>query len=127
MERIDHQTGIAKQISTYSDATEVRSPTRWLFTAGTPGLTQDGHLPKGIVEQSELAWKNILDALAKADMTIANVVKVNTSLIDAGDIPAYGSVRAKVFGDARPASMLAIVPGLVRPEILVEIEVVAVA
>jgi enamine deaminase RidA (YjgF/YER057c/UK114 family) len=34
-------------------------------------------------------------------------------------------VRARYLGDARPASMLLVVPGLVKPEILVEIEAYA--
>jgi enamine deaminase RidA (YjgF/YER057c/UK114 family) len=34
-------------------------------------------------------------------------------------------VRTRFLGDTRPASMLLIVPQLVRPEFLVEIEIVA--
>jgi 2-iminobutanoate/2-iminopropanoate deaminase len=34
-------------------------------------------------------------------------------------------VRSRFLGDARPASMLLVVAGLVRPEFLLEIEVCA--
>ena len=43
-----HDIGIARQIGTYSDAIEVPANARWLFTSGTPGLTEDGTLPTDI-------------------------------------------------------------------------------
>ena len=43
----------------------------------------------------------------------------------AEDIPAYAAVRKRFLGDARPASMLLIVPALVWPEFLLEVEIVA--
>jgi 2-iminobutanoate/2-iminopropanoate deaminase len=45
--------------------------------------------------------------------------------VRASDIPAYAQIRARVLGDARPASMLLVVPALVRPEFLLEIDAVA--
>ncbi len=58
-------------------------------------------------------------------MTIADVVKVTQYLTRAEDIPAYGKVRSRFLGISRPASMLLVIPQLVRPEFLVEIEIVA--
>src|SRR6266508_5810914 len=46
-------------------------------------------------------------------------------LLHASDIPAYADVRAKFLGQARPASMLVVVPALVRPDFLIEIEAYA--
>jgi enamine deaminase RidA (YjgF/YER057c/UK114 family) len=43
----------------------------------------------------------------------------------AEDIPAYGKVRARMLGDARPASMLLVAAALPRPDFLLEIEAVA--
>lgn len=34
--------GVAKQIGAYSDAIETAPNLRWLYTAGTPGLSRDG-------------------------------------------------------------------------------------
>jgi enamine deaminase RidA (YjgF/YER057c/UK114 family) len=56
---------------------------------------------------------------------VQNLVKINQYLLRADDIPVYGPIRLKHLGDHRPASMLSIVPGLVKPEILFEIEAVA--
>ncbi len=120
-----HNVGAAKHIGKYSDAIETESGLRWLFTSGTPGVANDGTIPSGIEAQSRLAWGYILAALEKAEMSIDDLVKVTTSLTNAADIPAYVKVRGEFLGDARPAFMLQIVTQLIKPEVLVEVEIVA--
>jgi len=117
--------GVARQIANYSDAIEVRPNLRWLLTSGTPGLSTDGNLPTDITGQAELAWEHVIRMLEKSGMTVGDIVKATHYLTRAQDIPAYGKVRTRFLGDARPASMLLIVPQLVRPEFLLEIEIVA--
>ncbi len=56
-----------------------------------------------------------------------HLVKVSQYLVRAEDVPKYPPIRAKWLGEQRPASMLAIVPGLVWPNILIELEAYAVA
>ena len=125
MANLIHDVGVARQIGTYSDAVEVPQGARWLFTSGTPGLSTDGALPDDITGQAEIAWQHIVNMLAAADMTVADLVKVTHYLLRAADIPAYVKVRSHFLGDARPASMLLIIPELVRPEFLLEIEAYA--
>jgi enamine deaminase RidA (YjgF/YER057c/UK114 family) len=122
-----HDVGVARQIGTYSDAIEAAPGLRWLFTAGTPGLALDGSLPKDITGQADQAWRHILAMLKQAGMAVQDLVKITQYLTGPSHLPAYAQVRAKYLGDARPASMLLIVPpgGLVRPEFLLEIEAVA--
>ena len=117
--------GVARQIGTYSDAIEVQSGLRWLYTSGTPGLTESGDLPSDITGQAEIAWQHIIRMLEKANMGITDIVKATHYLIHAEDIPACAKVRSRFLGDHRPASMLSVIPQLVRPEFLVEIEVIA--
>jgi 2-iminobutanoate/2-iminopropanoate deaminase len=119
------EIGVARQIANYSDAVEVQSNLRWLLTSGTPGLSTDGNLPADVSGQAELAWAHVIRMLEKVGMTIDDIVKATHYLTRAEDIPAYGKVRTRFLGDARPASMLLIVPQLVRAEFLVEIEIVA--
>ncbi len=125
MPHSNQDIGIAKQIGTYSDAVEVKPNLRWLMTSGTPGLSESGQLPADITGQAELAWKHIIRMLEKADMTVADVVKVSQYLTRAEDIPAYVKVRSRFLGDARPAFVLLVVSQLIRPGILVEVEIVA--
>ena len=120
-----HDIDVARQIGAYSDAVEVPSNARWLFTSGTPGLALDGNLPEDITGQAELAWTHIITMLERADMTVKDLVKVTHYLLYASDIPAYVKVRTRFLGDVRPASMLLVVPELVRSDILLEIEAYA--
>jgi enamine deaminase RidA (YjgF/YER057c/UK114 family) len=117
--------GVAQKIGTYSDGVEAPASARWVFTAGTPGLMPDGTYPKGVTAQAEQAWKNVLAILAQAGMGVNDLVKVTHYLVSEKDIKDYVAVRARYLGAARPASMLLVVPGLVKPEILVEIEAIA--
>ena len=117
--------GVAQKIGTYSDGVAVPADAKWVFVSGTPGMLPDGSYPDGITAQAEQAWKNVLAILAEAGMGVKDLVKVTHYLVRQEDIKDYVVVRARYLGDARPASMLLVVPGLVKPEILVEIEAYA--
>jgi 2-iminobutanoate/2-iminopropanoate deaminase len=65
--------------------------------------------------------------LEQAQMTIDDIVKVTQYLLNVDDIKPYGAVRSRFLGGARPASMLLVVPALVWPNILLEVEIVAAA
>jgi enamine deaminase RidA (YjgF/YER057c/UK114 family) len=82
-------------------------------------------LPPDITGQAELAWQHVLEMLERARMTPADLVKVTQYLTRGEDVAAYATVRKRVLGDVRPAFMLLVVPQLVRPEFLLEIEIVA--
>lgn len=120
-----HDVGVASLIGKYGDAVEAGPGSRWLFTSGTPGIRLDGTTPSGVAAQAELAWAHIVRMLESAGMTVHDLVKVTHYLLRSEDIPAYVAVRARFLGDARPASMLLVVPELVRPEFLLEIEAIA--
>ena len=100
---------------------------RLLFLSGTPGLASNGDLPETFAEQAEQAWKNVFALLEQAGMGPQHLVKVTQYLIRSEDIQQYSHIRSKWMGEHRPASMLAVVPGLVRPEFLIEIEAIAIA
>jgi 2-iminobutanoate/2-iminopropanoate deaminase len=120
-----HNIGVASQIGAYSDSIEAAPNLRWLITSGTPGLSKTGELPAEITGQAELAWEHIVGMLDQSRMTVSDIVKVTQYLTRPEDIPAYAKVRARFLGQSRPASMLLVIPQLVRPEFLVEVEVIA--
>ncbi len=70
-------------------------------------------------------WSNIDAILKDAGLTVDNLVKINTFLVNRDDIPAFGKVRAGYLGEARPASTLIANIALAKPEWLVEVEAVA--
>jgi len=120
-----HDIGVASQIGAYSDALETGRNLRWLMTSGTPGLSATGTLPDDISGQAELAWQHVARMLDRAGMTMGDIVKVTQYLTRAEDIAAYATVRNRFLSGVRPASMLLVIPQLVRPEFLVEVEIIA--
>jgi 2-iminobutanoate/2-iminopropanoate deaminase len=117
--------GVAGRIGTYSDAVEVAGPARWLVTAGTPGLAEDGTLPSDFAGQAEQAWQNLIRILHSAGMDVQDLVKVTQYLIRRSDLDVYRPIRSRFLGNARPAAMLSFVNELVWPGMLIELEAVA--
>ena len=76
--------------------------------------------------QAVHVFENLKAALAAAGATYENVVKVTTFLTDMKPAPVLREVRAKYFGPNPPAGTLIQVAGLVVPELLIEVEAIAV-
>jgi enamine deaminase RidA (YjgF/YER057c/UK114 family) len=91
-------------------------------------LDKDGEvLGEGNMKaQAEQVFKNLETALTAAGAKFSDVVKMNSYITDMSKAQAVRDVRAIYFKDATPASTFVEVKGLVRPELLLEIEVVAV-
>ncbi len=112
-------------IGAYAHAIEVPESAKTMFIAGQVGIDIDGNVPADFAAQADLAWQNLMAILAFNGMRMKDVVKITHFLTDAANIPAYNEVRAKYLGEERPASTLLIVAGLARPDLLVEVEMVA--
>ena len=119
-----HDIGVASQIGTYSDAIET-GPQPAMACDVRRQVSRRPVTSQRISRAKPSAWEHVVCILERAEMTIADVVKVTQYLTRAEDIPAYGKVRSRFLGISRPASMLLVIPQLVRPEFLVEIEIVA--
>lgn len=118
--------GVASRVGTYSDAALLAPGARVLLISGTPGLDGDsGQLPASFEAQAELAWQNVTRILAAADMGIADIAKVTHHLVRREDLAAYREIRSRYLGQHQPASMLTFLPGLVWPNMLIELEVIA--
>jgi reactive intermediate/imine deaminase len=76
--------------------------------------------------QAEQVFKNLDTALKAAGATFADVVKMNSYITDMSKAQAVRDVRGRYFGaNAAPASTFVEVKGLVRPELMLEVEVIA--
>jgi enamine deaminase RidA (YjgF/YER057c/UK114 family) len=71
--------------------------------------------------------KNIEAALAKAGAKMEHVVRTRIFVRDIKEWEKIGRAHGEVFGKIRPACSMVEVTGLVSPEMLVEIEVDAIA
>lgn len=123
---VKRNAGIARHVGSYSDAVEIVGAQRILYVSGTPGIDGDsGDLPDSFSEQADLAWKNVIRILAEADMGVEDIVKLTQHLIRREDLQSYREIRSRHLGECAPASMLTLLPGLVWPNMLIELEVVA--
>jgi enamine deaminase RidA (YjgF/YER057c/UK114 family) len=97
----------------------------WVFVSGTTGFDYaDMSISQDIAEQTEQCLKNIAAALAKADASLADVVRVTYVLPVGDDFPKCWPILRKYFGEVRPAAMM-ISAGLADPRMKIEIEVTA--
>ena len=112
----------------YTHVVEVTGPAKMVYISGQIAFDKDGAVvgPGDMKAQAEQVFKNLQAALGAAGAKFSDVVKMNTFITDMSQAPAVREVRARYFGETTPASTLVQVAGLVRPELLLEIEVVAV-
>ena len=112
----------------YMHVVEVPGPAKMVFIAGQIALDKDGKVvgEGDMKAQAEQVFKNLEAALAAAGAKFTDVVKMNTYITDMEKAPAVREVRARYFGDTTPASTLVQVVHLARPELMLEVEVIAV-
>jgi reactive intermediate/imine deaminase len=112
----------------YTHIVEVTGPTKTIYISGQIAFDKDGKLVGAgdMKAQAEQVFKNLQAALEAAGAKFTDVVKMNSYITDMSKIQAVRDVRARYFGEVTPASTFVQVAGLVRPDLLLEIEVVAV-
>jgi enamine deaminase RidA (YjgF/YER057c/UK114 family) len=111
----------------YSHVVSAR-PARVVWTSGQVAMAADGTVaPPGDWEaQTRLAMENVGRALEGAGAGWTDVVKLTFFVVDTSALATIRSVRDEfVATDRPPASSLVQVAGLVRPDLLIEVEAVA--
>ncbi|KAI0512514.1 endoribonuclease L-PSP [Xylaria bambusicola] len=98
----------------------------FIFVSGCTGYDyKTGAISPDIVEQAEQCLVNVASALAEADSSIEDVVRVTYTVPEREAFPKIWPVTRKWFGNARPAATM-ISAGLMKEEMKLEIEVTAV-
>jgi reactive intermediate/imine deaminase len=96
-----------------------------VYVAGTTGFDYATmRIADDAVEQCRQCFRNIAAALAEAECTMDDVVRVRYYLTDVRLFEVLAPVFGEYFARARPAAT-AIVCGLVDPRMKLEIEVTA--
>ncbi len=114
----------------YAQVVTAEGAGRWVFLAGQGGIASDGTIPDDLAEQTRLMFDKVALALAAADASPADVVRIVLYILDldvTDPSPVYAAVRAFFPADAKPASTVVGVSALARPGMLVEIDVTALA
>lgn len=109
----------------YSHGMVIPPNARVLHTAGQIGVRPDGSVPATIEEQAEQVWINLLAILRGAGMEVSDIVKLTAFVVGDHNYPAYAAARVRHLGDHKPASTAFCVPQLLRPEWLLEVELIA--
>jgi len=103
-----------------------------VFVAGQVGIAPGGQVAQGdVIAQTKQALENIRAVIEAAGCAMRDVVRLQTFLTRAEDIPGFMKARAEVFpgyfpDKVYPPNTLLVVSRLVRPELVVEIEAMAV-
>ena len=98
-----------------------------IFTSGHVGsVPETGEVPAGIAAQTAQTMENLKSVLEAAGTSLDNVVKVNVYLTDIDDFPAMNEVYRHYFPEDPPARTTVGITALARPDLLIEIEMVAV-
>jgi enamine deaminase RidA (YjgF/YER057c/UK114 family) len=97
----------------------------WIFVSGTTGFDYaQMTIAPDVVAQAEQCLRNIEAALAQANASLRDVVRVTYVLPERDDFARCWPVMRKYFGDVRPAATM-ICAGLLDLRMKIEIEVTA--
>ena len=121
MKRISTGSPFEKTMG-YSRAV-VKGP--WCFVSGVTGYDYATMvMPDGIADQARNCFATICSVLSEAGFSLDDVVRVQYTVTDAALVDELVPALGEAFGDVRPAATM-VIAGLIRPEMLVEIEVTA--
>jgi reactive intermediate/imine deaminase len=112
---------------TYSQVVKATGGTL-IFISGQASLDRNGNIVgKGDIEkQTRQTLENLKEALNAVGAKLEDVVKITILLTDLRYFDVIHKVRAEYFKEKPPASTLIQVPGLFLPDLLIEIDAIAI-
>lgn len=112
----------------FSTAIETRSE-RTVYVSGLTSRNKEGEIVgKGDIKvQTKTILDNIQTILAEADATMSDIVKMTVFIRDMELFDQIHDVRRPYFEEPYPASSMVEVSMLADPDLLIEIEAIAVA
>lgn len=111
--------------SNYAHAVEVSAGSRMLISNGQIGTQADGTTPDDIEGQTEVVFDRLEEILAAAGMTLRDIVRINAYLTEAEYQGAYKAIRDRRMGNHKPGATLLVVKALARPNLKIEVEIIA--
>jgi 2-iminobutanoate/2-iminopropanoate deaminase len=125
--RLLQSAKLAKPAGIFSSGVKVPAG-QLIFVSGQVARNAAGEaVGKGDIRaQTCQALENVKAVLEAADATMEDIVKVTVFVTDVSHLTAIHEVRAEYFKRDYPASTLVEVKSLVSPDLMIEIEAIAV-
>lgn len=97
----------------------------WCFVSGVTGYDYATmEMPKNIADQAGNCFDTIEKVLIDAGFDMAEIARVQYTVVRCDMVEALSPVFEKYLGDIRPAATM-VIADLIKPEMLIEIEVTA--
>jgi reactive intermediate/imine deaminase len=112
----------------FTQAWRIDNPTALVFVSGQAPVDPDGTLV-GVGDfeaQARQTFDNLARVLETSGATFADVVKVTVYLTDIATLAEYTRIKAGYIQGQQPASTAIAVPALAHPDMMIEVEAVAV-
>jgi enamine deaminase RidA (YjgF/YER057c/UK114 family) len=126
MPTFSNPSDVHAPVGPYSHTAVVPAGAELVFVAGQVGMRPDGTVPPSFAEQAALTFANLRACLAAHGLDVEAVVKLTVFIVGQQDFALLRAVREKHFGAHRPTSTTMYVAGLATPQLLLEVEAVAV-
>jgi enamine deaminase RidA (YjgF/YER057c/UK114 family) len=98
----------------------------WLFISGQVPRDEDGNwVETGLADQTRCVLDNLLDVVAAAGGTAADVCKINAYLRDEREFASFNEVYRTYFPSGASPARTTLCAVLMRPQIQVEVEGIA--
>ncbi|MDJ0392206.1 RidA family protein [Rhodococcus sp. G-MC3] len=111
-----------------SQCVVVENAAKTLYLSGQTAISADGQFEgtSDVEAQIRLSFENIRLILDAAGGTLEGVVKLTVYFADLSNLDTYTGILGELFPETRPAQTVVEVSRLAMPELLIEIDAVAV-
>lgn len=112
----------------FSQAWRVDGAGSIVYVSGQASISADGNVTHAndFESQTRLAFENIKSVLEAAGASLQDVVKLGAFITDMSNLEKYGAVQGEFFPGKKPAQTLVQVNSLALPEMLIEVDAVAI-
>jgi 2-iminobutanoate/2-iminopropanoate deaminase len=117
----------AQPVAHYKMATRMEGG-RLLYIAGQVARDAEGNVlaPRDVRTQARQVFQNLRQVLHAAGGDLEDLLKITTYITRIEDFPAVAEERRQFFPGELPASTLIVVISLAQPDLLIEVEGMAV-
>ena len=125
--KMSNPKGVSLPAGQYSHAAHVTFNSNLLFISGQGPQNERGETvgAGNMTSQAEQVFQNLQTILEAHKSSFAKAIKATIYITDMSLLGEFNAVRAKYYGESKPASALVEVSALVDPDWMLEVELIA--